>query len=140
MRLKSILWMAVGAAIGYLFDPVSGRSRRARLSDQGSSKMRDAAEEAGRRARYEMGRAKGVLHEIRDDEEPPATDLDLLQKVRSEALGSTPGDLGHVDIRVSDGVVILLGKSADRAAELQLVDKIGDVTGVKRVENQLADG
>jgi len=138
MRWKSMLGMAAGAAAAYLFDPVSGRGRRARLSDQAKSKMRSAADEASRRARYEMGRVRGALHEVGNREDPPATDKDLLQKIRSEALGPAQGDLDHVDIRVSDGVVILLGPSVDQAAERKLVEKISDITGVKRVDNELA--
>src|SRR5690606_4474319 len=53
--LKTLMAGAVGAALAYLLDPVSGRSRRARLADQAAARMKDGAEEATRRARYEMG-------------------------------------------------------------------------------------
>lgn len=135
--LGRLFWTTVGAALAYLWDPVSGRSRRVRLRDQIASEMRDAAETARKQARYQGGRAKGALHELVSSEEPPRDDHELLQKVRSEAVGMVPGSLAHVDVRVDDGVVYLHGKSEDTARERDLVDRIRTVTGVRDVRNEL---
>lgn len=130
-------WIGVGAVLAYLFDPVSGRSRRARLSDQAAARARDLFEAAGKEARYRAGKAKGVVHEIISSEEAPESDEDLLQKIRSEALGPAPGSLGHVDIEVEDGEVCLTGTSKDPSAEEDLAHRIRRVTGVRSVTNDL---
>jgi len=128
---------AVGAALAYLLDPVSGRSRRARLADQAAARMKDGAEEATRRARYEMGRAKGTIHEMGADADYPADDRMLLQKVRSEAVGPAGLSTSDIEIDVENGEVILRGASQDAAREMDLVRRIQDVTGVQRVRNEL---
>jgi osmotically-inducible protein OsmY len=135
--VRRMFWMGVGAAIAYLWDPVSGRSRRARLGDQMAAEVRDAANAIQKKARYQAGRAKGVVYETLTTEEPPRDDGDLLQKVRSEAVGRIPGSVDHVDVRVEDGVVYLLGESTDTAREHELVERVRNVTGVREVRNEL---
>lgn len=135
--MKTILAMAAGAALAYLFDPVSGRSRRARLADQAAARMRDGAEEAVRRGRYEMGRAQGLIHEMGADTDHPEDDQQLLQKVRSEAVGPSAVATSDIEIDVNDGEVILRGASRDPVREKDLVRRISDVTGVRRVRNEL---
>lgn len=129
--------LGAGAAAAYLLDPVSGRKRRADLIAQGRSRMSDAASTAGAKTRYQSGKTKGWFYETFVPEEPPADDQALLQKIRSEAVGPTRGDVGHVDIRIEAGVVHLLGTSMDRAAEDELAERIADVTGVTEVRNEM---
>ncbi|MDX1747114.1 MAG: YtxH domain-containing protein, partial [Halobacteriales archaeon] len=86
--LKRTALVAIGAAVAYLFDPVSGRGRRARLADQAGARARETADQVRKRADYTAGQMRGAAHEAfnrRDDE--PADDAELLQKVRSEAIG-----------------------------------------------------
>jgi hypothetical protein len=130
-------WATVGAASAYLFDPVSGRSRRARLIDQARSKIRREVDKLSKRYRYEKGRARGALFEIIPTEDFPASDEDLLQKVRSEAVGTMPGSVSHVSVSVDDGVVYLAGVSRDQALEQELVDRISNVKGVRAVRDLL---
>jgi osmotically-inducible protein OsmY len=132
-----IFWIGVGAAIAYLWDPVSGRSRRARLEDQIAADVRDRADAIRKKARYQAGRAKGVAYETLTSEEPPRDDHELLQKVKSEAVGMVPGSLDHVDVRVDDGIVYLLGESTDTARERELMERVRDVIGVREVRNEL---
>lgn len=137
--MKMALAAAAGAAAAYLFDPVSGRSRRARLSDQAAAGARRTADEAQTRARYEMGRAKGALHEMGPDTDYPTDDAELLQKVRSEALGPSRFASSDIEIHVDDGEVVLRGASRDLEAEKDLVQRIEHVTGVRRVRNELSN-
>jgi osmotically-inducible protein OsmY len=137
--LGRLFWIGVGAIGAYLFDPVSGRSRRARLQDQLAAQVRDVRDEAVKKTRYEAGRVKGRLYEAARSETPPATDAELLQKVRSEAIGRVPGSTDHIDVRVDDGVVILEGESRDHSQERELMTRIGNVTGVREVRNQLVE-
>lgn len=141
MRRFLKFWLAglVGAAVAYLFDPVSGRSRRARLMDQAASRARRSVDEAERRARYEAGRMRGALHEAGPERDFPRDDAQLLQKVRSEAVGPSSATTSDLEIHVENGEVILRGRSRDLAAESDLVRRIEDVTGVRRVRNELTD-
>jgi osmotically-inducible protein OsmY len=134
---RRLFWGAVGAAVGFFFDPVDGAGRRARLRDQTAALGRDLRDAAGRKARFQAGRAKGLVHAVAGSEEPPRDDRALLQKVRSEAIGRVHGEVGHIDVRVDDGVVYLDGQSRDAASEDELVARIRDVTGVLDIRNQL---
>lgn len=126
-----------GAAAAYLFDPVSGRGRRARLVDQASARAKRLAEEAERRARYEAGRIKGTVHEAGLDRDFPRDDAELLQKVRSEAVGPSAASSHDIEIHVENGEVVLRGVSPDERVEGELVRRIGEVTGVRGVRNEL---
>ena len=135
--IKRLPWIVVGAAAGYLLDPVSGRGRRARLKDQAAARISDMMDAVGKKTRYEAGRARGVAHEILHSDQQPADDQQLLQKVRSEAVGVVPGSVSHIQIDVDDGVVTLTGISDDRARERDLIRRIRDVTGVRDIRNEL---
>lgn len=126
-----------GATLAYFFDPISGNKRRADLIAQTRSQMSDASSTLDAKSRYQTGRAKGWFYETFVPEKEPEDDQELLQKVRSEAVGPTRGNVGHVDIRIEDGVVHLVGASKDRGAEEELVARIADVTGVTEVRNEL---
>ncbi|MGH8924564.1 MAG: hypothetical protein ACRDWA_08035, partial [Acidimicrobiia bacterium] len=58
-KLKFMQGIALGVAAQYYYDPRAGRSRRARLRDQAGSQMRKLGRLVGRKARYQLGRAKG---------------------------------------------------------------------------------
>jgi osmotically-inducible protein OsmY len=128
----------MGATAAYLLDPVNGRRRRADLIAQARSQVTDAVSTVDTKTRYQSGRAKGWLHETFVSQDAPEDDQTLLQKVRSEAVGPTRGDLGHIEIRVENGVVRLLGVSADPLVEQELAKRIAHVTGVTEVSNELA--
>ena len=57
--------IGIGALLMYLFDPDRGRGRRARLSDQLTSKVNRLSETAEAKARHLRNRAQGVIHEVR---------------------------------------------------------------------------
>lgn len=135
--LRRVLWFVAGAAIAYLFDPITGRKRRADLTAQAKSRVSDAGHEVRAKARYQAGVARGWAHEAFVPETPPASEAELLQKVRSEAVGPTRGKVGHVGIEIEGDVVHLVGTSIDRAAEMELAERIAAVTGVGEVRNEL---
>src|SRR5215211_2034951 len=56
--------IGVGALLMYLFDPDRGRGRRARISDQLTSKVSRFGEAVEGRARDLRNRTKGVIHEL----------------------------------------------------------------------------
>lgn len=135
--LTRATWATVGAASAYLFDPVSGRSRRARLFDQLKSKVRQGIDRVWKQYRYKKGHATGAIYEILPTEKVPATDEDLLQKVRSEAVGMMRGSVSHVSVSVDGGVVYLAGVSVDQVLEKELVQRITEVKGVRAVRDLL---
>lgn len=140
-KLGYLIAAALGALVTYLLDPVSGRGRRARLRDQSAARLRDAAEETAARARYESGRIRGVMHELGDhDDDAPADDDELLQKVRSEAVGPSGADAGDIEVNVEDGEVVLRGTMTDPGATRELVTRVESVTGVRRVRNEISRG
>jgi hypothetical protein len=55
--------IGIGAAFMYLFDPDRGRGRRARLSDQLTSKVNRLGEAAESKTRHLRNRAQGIIHE-----------------------------------------------------------------------------
>lgn len=135
--LLMIASAAVGAALAYLFDPDRGRSRRAQLSDQAKSQIRDATETVRARAEYQAGVARGAFHEAKSSFEPER-EFDqetLLQKVRSEALGHFPSEAVEVDI--TDGTVRVSGSISSSADRELLLEMIHDVEGVHTVEDRL---
>lgn len=136
--VKSAITLAAGAAIAYLFDPVSGRSRRARLADQAAARGRDAAEQARVEAQFRVGRAKGFAHEVLDtDGDMPADDAELLQKVRSEAIGPSGVPTDRLEVHVDSGRVVIRGQVPFDADVEGLIESIRSVTGVRSVEHDL---
>lgn len=135
--LKGLALIGIGAIAAYLLDPVSGRGRRAELTARAKSQASDVASDLSVKARYEAERAKGLFYETFVPEEPPRNEAELLQKIRSEAVGPTDGNLDNVDIRVDGSVVHLVGSSVDPAAEHELVNRISRLTGVTEVHNEL---
>ena len=125
--MKFMATMAFGAGLAMLMDPVRGKARRAQLRDQTAAKMRDAKREVEQRARYESGRVKGAAHELMHDDQAPTTDHDLLQKVKSEALG--PAGAANLEIDVNNGTVTLTGDITDD----DLLRRVRSVSGVEDV-------
>ncbi len=138
--LGHALAFVVGALFAYLFDPVAGKARRARLRDQSVARSRDVTEEITTRARYEADRVRGVIHDLRSpSDDAPRNDSELLQKVRSEALG--PSNVpGSIEVHVDDGAVVLQGESADPGGLRDLIGRIQKVTGVRDVRNEVVPG
>lgn len=136
--MTRITWAIVGAALAYLFDPVSGQSRQARLQDQIAAVLRDIGEAAGKQVRYQAGKAKGAVYEATTSEEPPSSDDELRQKVKSEAVGMVPGATEHVEVHVEHGIVRLTGHSSP-SEERELIERVSHVTGVREVKSDLAN-
>jgi len=132
--------VSLASFITYLLDPDRGRARRARLADQMSAKGRDAADAVAAKAKYQKGVFQGVAHEVASvfGEEDVYDDATLMQKVRSEAIGPSGVDTGDVVIDISDGTVRLTGSVPDKTARRRLVDLIGNVDGVRQIDDTLS--
>ena len=141
MRLfRTLTAAAAGAAVAYLFDPERGKGRRARLKDQLAAEGRKTMRDAEKQARYQTGRMKGAVAEHMPSGTIPRSDADLLQKVRSEAVGPADFPTEHIEIHVEDGVVVLGGTLHAPGAERDLIDRIRQVDGVVDIRNELVLG
>jgi osmotically-inducible protein OsmY len=131
---RSVLAVGVGAAAAYLFDPDRGRSRRARLKDQTAAFGRRQAHTLEQQARFQRGRAQGLVERVRHRGEPPADDRALADRVRSEALR---GSHTHLNVDAVDGVVSVRGEVPDRETVLDIERRIRAIPGVTGVDNLL---
>ncbi len=64
--MKAIRRVGFGALVMYLFDPVNGRGRRARILDQIGAKERRIQKRATGLRQHVLNRAEGVKHEFHD--------------------------------------------------------------------------
>jgi len=135
---KPLLWGAAGAAVAYLWDPDRGRSRRAQLRDQATARARRVGQDVDSKATHARSIAEGKLEQVRQSEQaPPPDDATLVDKVRSEVLGS-PEFQGHkVLVEACDGVVTLRGEVPEPALANTLEERVATVAGVQEVRNLL---
>ena len=128
---------AIGAALAYLFDPASGRGRRARLRDQAMSEMRKARERADARQRYVSNVARGRMSELAspgpDNREPD--DATLVDRIRSEVFGAPDVADDRIALTVVDGTAELRGE-LDTADDIERVaSRVAATPGVRDVVN-----
>jgi hypothetical protein len=142
MKLKSLAAAGMGAAVAYWLDPDNGAGRRARLRSQLAARLRDLVAAGGRRLRYQRGVAKGLVHEavdaLRADRD--FDDADLVQKVKSEAVGPwirRTGHRGDVEVTAKDGDVTLDGAIDDPVTRQELVRLVESVEGVRSISDRL---
>jgi hypothetical protein len=61
--LAGLIGFGLGALAMFVFDPVSGRRRRALARDKATAAAHDVADAAGSKTRDLQNRAKGLAHE-----------------------------------------------------------------------------
>lgn len=130
---------AAGAATAYLFDPVQGRTRRAKLADQFGALSRKAEGRLGQRTEYAAGVAEGWRHKFSGPgEEAPPSDPALVDKVKSQIFsGLDDVDSGAVNVEAHDGVVVLRGQLVERSHIDELASRTARTVGVRDVVNLL---
>lgn len=131
--------IGLGAGLGYLMDPDSGRGRRARIRDKAIHQGRKAGRFLeGVRAELEE-RPHGVGSRLRRlarrDARGPVDDRVLVERVRAK-LGKHVTHPGSLRVEASEGRVILGGPIL--AAEVEeAIRTARKVAGVRAVENRL---
>jgi osmotically-inducible protein OsmY len=134
------LFAAVGAAIAYLFDPTSGRRRRALARDRAGALVRRARRRADRLQRHAEAEAYGVSQRIQHGFEEPAPtpdDATLSQKVESEIFRHSEVSKGKININAENGTVVLRGEVESPDLIRDLEERARKVQGVEEVENLL---
>lgn len=127
----------VGAALAYLFDPQSGRQRRAMLRDRSAGLVRQGGRSATRAGGTVAAEAHGVTQKVQHLKEEPKEydDATLAQKVQSEIFRDADVPKGQINVNTEDGVVVLRGE-VDRPELIdELVARTRDIQGVRDVQN-----
>ena len=138
MRFRTLVTAGLAAAVAaYLFDPISGRGRRARLRDRSAAIARRAGIRAERLSHHARNVAEGRLHRLSDQDEVERAmdDATVADRVRSQVLGRQDVHATEVLVNVADGIVSLRGELDDPERVDRLIDLTGEVAGVRGVEN-----
>ena len=139
--MRGLRGMVLGAGIAYLFDPESGRGRRAKLIDRAGRLLRRVRRLAARKTRFAAGRLRGLSAPLHQGEAPRATDDGtVLQRIRSEALRDVGVSTSEVDVTVADGVATLRGEVGSASLVDDLVDRVRLVPGVRDVDAMIRVG
>lgn len=133
-KIRTLAVAGIGAGAMYLADPDRGRGRRAELRDRATALTRRKRDEVERQRRFEAGVAEGARHG-NEPLGPPADDQALRDRIRSQLGPDFPTD--RVSLDVVEGVAEVRGELDDRAAIDRLVEAVGNISGVARVNNLL---
>ncbi len=138
MRIRSlVLGGLIGAAIAYLYDPVSGAGRRARLRDQTLSELRTTRERAEAKKRHLSNLAQGAMSEFRspgpDDAYPD--DAKIARRIQSQVFGAADVPKDRIALTVVDGVAELRGELDSEDEVSAIGERVSFVGGVREVRN-----
>ena len=149
MRIRTIaLASLAGAAVAYLFDPISGDARRTRLRARIMTVARRRTTVETARAPVSEDVAPEPSAEISDTpEEPrkeaialgpgaaPTDDEAIASRIRMEVFGRPDLQTGRIVIDVVRGVAFLRGEMKDGHAIEEIMDLTRSVPGVRGVHN-----
>ena len=126
---------ATGIVWGRLFDPSSGRRRRAMIRDRTAAYLRRGGRKAGRLGSHSRGFAKRATHlrEVRKDYD----DATLADKIKSEIFRPADVPKGRININVQNGLVQLRGEIPQQELIEELEAQVRRIHGVRDVENLL---
>ncbi len=135
----ALLATAAGAAAAYLFDPERGRTRRARLLDQGGARLRELLGTLGGQARRARSGAFEIRQQIahRGGGQSMPSDAALSDKVHSELFADPAIPRSKMNINVEEGVVVLRGEVDESAQANELIRRAERIPGVMRVDSLL---
>jgi hypothetical protein len=149
MRIRTIALAGLaGAAVAYLFDPISGDARRTRLRARIMTVARRRTTVETGRAPYSEDVVPEPSAEISDmPEEPrkkaialgpgatPTDDEAIASRIRTEVFGRPDLQTGRIVIDVVRGMVFLRGEMKDGHAIEEIMDRTRSVPGVRGVHN-----
>ncbi len=135
--IRVVAAAAAGALTMYFLDPAHGRRRRAVFCDKLEARARDACELFEGKRRHALNKARGALHQAREQLglQPQPPDHILREQVRAR-MGHIISYPKAIDVEVHEGRVTLSGpvlaKDQDR-----LISGILELHGVHAVVNKL---
>ena len=132
---SGLLGTAIGIAWGRLFDPSSGRRRRAMIRDRTGAYLRRGGRKAGRLGSHARGFAKRATH-LRE-EPKDYDDATLADKIKSEIFRPADVPKGQININVQNGLVQLRGEIRRPELIEELEAQVRRIHGVREVENLL---
>lgn len=149
MRIRTIALAGMaGAAVAYLFDPISGDARRTRLRARIMTLARRTTTVETVRAPLSEDVVQEPSAEISDmTEEPrkeaialgpgaaPTDDEAIASRIRTEVFGRPDLQTGRIVIDVVRGVAFLRGEMKDGHAIEEIMDLTRSVPGVRGVHN-----
>ena len=129
--------IGVGSVLAYLFDPSSGRMRRARTRDKVVHALHEGPRDAQRLQSMVTNRARGLACRLRAALLPePATDEVIKERTRA-AIGRICSHAHAIEVSVADGEVVLSGPIIERE-HARVLRGASRVRGVRAVHDQLA--
>ncbi len=130
-----VVGTVIGIVWGRLFDPISGKRRRAMLRDRTGAFFRRGRRKAGRFTSYARGFAKRATH-LRE-EPKDYDDVTLVDRIKSEIFRPADVPKGQINVNVQNGLVQLRGEVAQPQLIEDLEAQVRRIHGVRDVENLL---
>jgi osmotically-inducible protein OsmY len=140
-RWKTPLAAAGGALVAFLFDPVSGRRRRAQVGQRVPAFFRRRGRQLGRAAGHVSSDAYGakqrLVHGRPEEKEGALNDPALARKVETEIFRDPDVPKGDINVQAHDGIVELRGEVPRPELIDELVERTRQIPEVRDVENLL---
>ena len=134
---KEATLIGLGASIGYLFDPRSGKRRRRMLRDRpialarrGERRAERAAHRGAAKTRALAARTWHLAGRAKNYD-----DVTLVNKVESEIFRFHEIPKGRLNVDAVNGVVSFRGQVERPEIIAEIIEKTGKVAGVRAVEN-----
>ena len=130
---------AAGALIALLADPARGRSRRARIVDQGSAVVRHAARRTEHAVRGIGSIAGGKLQALMEGGRRvgPTDDVTLRDRAETELFRDPKVPKGTINLSVERGILVLRGEVPNEKMRQRLEREGAAIEGVWSVRNLL---
>jgi CBS domain-containing protein len=136
-RLSAFLWgVGLGTAGAYFADPRLGRQRRARAGDKLNHAARLGNRELRKAERDVVNRGHGWMARLRAAFRPEEVDDEVLVERVRAALGRACSHPSAVEVRVSNGQVVLEGPVLERDHR-RILRSIRFTRGVRGIEDKL---
>jgi len=132
--------MGLGALIAYLFDPQSGRSRRAEARQRIPAMLRRTSAKAGQAGKAASSQATAVKAKAthrKEAEKPQPDDVTLARKVETEIFRDADVPKGNINVNAENGKVVLRGVVEEPSLIEDLEQRTKKIQGVREVENLL---
>ena len=132
--LRFIRSVGLGALSAYVFDPDTGRRRRAMARDRFPAifrRMSAKAERTGKAVAAEAEAVKQKATHLKEKEKPQPDDVTLARKVETEV------PKGQINVNAENGKIVLRGEVEKPEMIQDLEKRTKKVQGVKEVENLL---